>query len=160
MKAWVRLVLVSSEGAPGAGLSVAFGAGGGAGRIATARVRFELTPEAVRTDTGPVTAPTGTFAFRRCALPVRTFARTSSDRPLLPWNTTAVTPASAVPVIFRVLPPRARCREAQARRQETLVSCGFAVQTAPPPLDCAWAPPPRAAKARVARRAAAAQRPP
>src|SRR4051794_41813670 len=101
MKAWVWLVPVSSEGAPGAGLSVAFGAGGGAGRIATARGRFELTPGAVRTDTGPVTAPTGTFAFRRCAPPVRTFAPTASDRPPPPWDTTAGPPARPAPGVFR-----------------------------------------------------------
>src|SRR3954469_1601572 len=125
MKTSVRLVPVSSEGAPGAGLSVAFGAGGGAGRIAIARVRFELTPEAVKTDTGPVTAPTGTFAFSRCAPPARTFARTSSERPLLPWKTTRVTLSSAVPVSFSVLPPWARLREPQLRRQETLARRGL-----------------------------------
>ena len=101
----VRLVPVSSCGAPGscgpgAGVSSAFGAGGGGGRIATERDAADLAPPAVMTATGPVTAPIGTRAWMRVSLPERTFDLTSSELPALPMKTTPVASPSSSPVIF------------------------------------------------------------
>ena len=84
--ALVRLVPVSSCGAPattwpGTGESSTFGSGGGGGRIASALLMAERAPAAVATETGPVTAPDGTFAWMRVSLPARTCTVASSERP-------------------------------------------------------------------------------
>ena len=127
----MRLVPVSRPGAPascppGTGLRTGLGAGGGGGRIASGSVGREALPAAVTTEIGPVTAPTGTRAWRRVSLPGRTSTPRSSPLPKLPWNTTWLAPVRLVPLILTVLPPWARWREAQRRRHETLVTFGLA----------------------------------
>src|SRR5215210_829709 len=58
---------------PGAGVSVGFGSGGGAGRILTTLLRRERTLRFTRSEIGPVSASKGTFTCTRppppdCAL--------------------------------------------------------------------------------------------
>ena len=69
-KALVRLVPVSSRGAPfalgpGTGESSAFGSGGSGGRMSTGLVGAERPPAGVDNEIGPVTAPIGTRALMR-----------------------------------------------------------------------------------------------
>ena len=120
---------------PGAGLSTALGEGGGGGRIATGAVGFEAAPCAVVTVSGPVIAPIGTRALIRLSPPGRTRTARSSPLPKLPLKTTSAAAARPEPVILRVLPPWARARDAQLRRQDTFVTFGFATYTPPPPPD-------------------------
>src|SRR5215213_8128085 len=84
--ALVRLVPVSIRGAPfirgpGTGDSSAFGSGGSGGRIRTGLVAADRPPLEVASDIGPVTAPMGTRALRRCSLPARTFTVVLSPLP-------------------------------------------------------------------------------
>jgi hypothetical protein len=84
--ALVRLVPVSSRGAParrgpGTGESSGFGSGGSGGRISTGFDGCDLPPEAVVSEIGPVTAPSGTRACTRVLLPARTLTVTSSPLP-------------------------------------------------------------------------------
>ena len=85
-KALVRLVPVSSRGAPvplgpGTGDSSGFGSGGSGGRIITGFDGRDCPPEAVLSEIGPVTAPSGTRACIRVFEPARTLTVTSSPLP-------------------------------------------------------------------------------